>query len=187
MYRLINCWVFIIIVCSFFVGSLSFAQVPKSRPPGWNMGEKRGWGSDVPPGLEKKRQEHKEKWDSMTDEEKKAKIEASRENWKEIRQEHKEKWDSMTDEKRKAKIEASKENWKEKRQERKDKRGSLTDEEKSAALKEKWAGMTGKDKATAAKEEIKRTEQQSRMAEYKAVLDRKRAEWATKRKAGVVE
>jgi hypothetical protein len=157
VYRLINCWVFIIIVCSFFVGSLSFAQVPKSRLPGWNMGEKRGWGSDVPPGLEKKRQEHKEKWDSMTDE------------------------------KRKAKIEASKENWKEKRQERKDKRGSLTDEEKSAALKEKWAGMTGKDKATAAKEEIKRTEQQSRMAEYKAVLDRKRAEWEAKRKAGTAE
>ena len=40
---------------------------------GWDTGVKRGWGSDVPPGLEKKRQEHKEKWDSMTDEERKAK------------------------------------------------------------------------------------------------------------------
>jgi hypothetical protein len=47
-------WIFIVIVCLFFVGSSSFAQGPKSRPPGWDKGEKRGWGSDVPPGLEKK-------------------------------------------------------------------------------------------------------------------------------------
>ena len=54
MYKLISSWVFIVIVCLFFVGSLSFAQGPKSRPPGWDKGEKRGWSSDVPPGLEKK-------------------------------------------------------------------------------------------------------------------------------------
>ena len=63
----------------------------------------------------------------------------------------------------------------------------MTDEEKKAALKEKLGGMTGKDKASAAKEELQRTEQQSRMAEFKAVLDKKRAEWAAKRKAGVAE
>ena len=49
-----RCWIFIVIVCLFFVGSSSFAQGPKSRPSGWDKGEKRGWGSDVPPGLEKK-------------------------------------------------------------------------------------------------------------------------------------
>ncbi len=169
MYRLINCWVYIIIVCSFFVGSLSFAQGPKSRPPGWNMGERRGWGSDVPPGLEKKRQEHKEKWDSMTDEEKKAKIEASNENWKEIRQEQKEKRDGMTDEKRKAKIVASKENRKEKRQEHKEKWDSMTDEKRKA------------------KKGSRNAEQEARMAEWKAKRDRRRAEWAAKREPGEAE
>jgi hypothetical protein len=92
-----SCWVFIIIVCLFFVGSLSFAQGPDSRPSGWDKGEKRGWDSDEPRGLEKNRQKHKDKWDSMTDEEKEAK--------KEKRQEHKDKWDSMTDEEKEAKKE----------------------------------------------------------------------------------
>ena len=59
MYKLMNGWVFILIVSLFFVSSLSFAEGPKSRPPGWDKGEKRGWGSDVPPGLEEKRQEYK--------------------------------------------------------------------------------------------------------------------------------
>ena len=84
MYKLISCWVFIIIVCLFFVGSLSFAQGPDARPSGWDKGEKRGWDSDEPPGLEKKRQEHKDKWDSMTDEEEATKKEAI----KEKRQKH---------------------------------------------------------------------------------------------------
>ncbi len=54
MYKLISSWVFIVIVCLFFVGSSSFAQGPDFRPRGWDKGEKKGWDSDVPPGLEKK-------------------------------------------------------------------------------------------------------------------------------------
>ena len=54
MYKLMSGCIFVVIICLFLVGSLSFAQGPKSRPPGWDKGEKRGWGSDVPPGLEKK-------------------------------------------------------------------------------------------------------------------------------------
>ncbi len=94
MYKRVSSLVFILIVSLFFVCSLSFAQGPKYRPPGWDKGEKRGWGSDVPPGLEKKKQERKDKWDSLTDEEGAAKKEA----WKEKRQERKDKWDSLTDE-----------------------------------------------------------------------------------------
>ena len=40
MYKLISCWVFIIIVCLFFVGSLSFAQGPDSTPSGWEKAHK---------------------------------------------------------------------------------------------------------------------------------------------------
>jgi hypothetical protein len=47
-------WVFIIIVSLFFVGSSSFAQGPDSSPSGWDEGEKVGWDSDIPPGLDKK-------------------------------------------------------------------------------------------------------------------------------------
>ncbi len=68
MYKLMSCWVFIIIVCLLFVGSLSFAQGADSRPSGWDKGEKRGWDSDGPLGLDEKGQEHKDKWDSMTGE-----------------------------------------------------------------------------------------------------------------------
>ena len=50
MYKLISSWVFIVIVSLLFVGSLSFAQGPKSRPPGWDKGGKKGWKSDMPPG-----------------------------------------------------------------------------------------------------------------------------------------
>ncbi len=98
MYKLMSGCVFIIIICLFLVGSLSFAQGSKSRPPGWDKGEKRGWGSDVPPGLEKIKQEHKDKWDSLTDEERAAKKEAWKDAWEEKMQEHKDKWDSLTDE-----------------------------------------------------------------------------------------
>ncbi|MHC4270500.1 MAG: PEP-CTERM sorting domain-containing protein [Planctomycetota bacterium] len=53
MYKIITCWVFIV-VCLFFVDSLSFAQGPDFRPSGWdnNNGVKNGWDTDVPPGLE---------------------------------------------------------------------------------------------------------------------------------------
>ncbi len=40
MYKLISCWVFIIIVCLFFVGSLSFAQGLDSTPSGWEEAHK---------------------------------------------------------------------------------------------------------------------------------------------------
>ncbi len=62
--------------CLLFVGSLNFAQVPDSRPSGWDKGEKRGWDSEQPLGLEKKGQEHKDKWDSMSGEVEAAKEEA---------------------------------------------------------------------------------------------------------------
>ncbi len=63
MYKVMRCWIFIVIACFFFVGSLDFAEGKYKdqgdRPPGWDKGEKRGWNSDIPPGLEKK--EAKEK------------------------------------------------------------------------------------------------------------------------------
>lgn len=68
MYKLISCWVFIIMFCLLFVGSLSFAQGPDSRPSGWD--------SEQPLGLEKKGQEHKDKWDSMSGEVEAVKEEA---------------------------------------------------------------------------------------------------------------
>jgi hypothetical protein len=49
-----RCWIFIVIVCLFFVASSSFAQGPDSRPRGWDKGKKSGWNSDIPRGLEKK-------------------------------------------------------------------------------------------------------------------------------------
>jgi hypothetical protein len=50
MYKIIKCWIFILIVCLFFVGSLSFAQGPNFRPNGWGNGEKNGRNTDTPPG-----------------------------------------------------------------------------------------------------------------------------------------
>ncbi len=191
MYKLMSGCVFVIIICLFLVGSLSFAQGSKSRPPGWDKGEKRGWGSDVPPGLEKIKQEHKDKWDSLTDEERVAKKEAWKDAWEEKMQEHKDKWDSLTDEERAAKKEAWKGAWEEKMQEHKDKWGSLTDEER-AAKKEAWKGaweekmQEHKDKwdsLTDEKKAAKKGEQKARMAEWKAERDSKRAEWAAKREA----
>ncbi len=63
MYKLMSCCVFVMIVCLFFVGSLSFAQGLDSRPSGWDKGEKKG-------------HEHKDKLDSMTGEGEAAKEEA---------------------------------------------------------------------------------------------------------------
>jgi len=40
VYKLISCWVFIIIVCSLFTGSLSFAQGLDSVPSGWEKAHK---------------------------------------------------------------------------------------------------------------------------------------------------
>ena len=107
MYKLMSSWIFILIVSLFIVCSLSFAKEKKSRPSGWDKGEKRGWDSDVPPGLEGKRQGQKDKRGSLTDEERASKKEAR----KEKRREHKDKRGSLTDEERASK--------KEKRQERK--------------------------------------------------------------------
>ncbi len=58
MYKAMRCWVFVAIASLFLAGSLALAQGKgKGRggnPPGWEKGEKKGWQSDVPPGIEKK-------------------------------------------------------------------------------------------------------------------------------------
>jgi hypothetical protein len=65
MYKVIRCWIFIVIACLFFVGSLGFAEGepkgPSDRPPGWDKGEKEGWHSDKPPGLDKGEKKEKVK------------------------------------------------------------------------------------------------------------------------------
>jgi hypothetical protein len=43
MHKLMSGSFFIVIICLLLVGSLSFAQGPKSRPPGWDR-EKREVG-----------------------------------------------------------------------------------------------------------------------------------------------
>jgi len=52
-----NC-VFVTIASILLAGSIVFAQDKSKRrgnkPPGWQKGEKKGWKSDVPPGIEKK-------------------------------------------------------------------------------------------------------------------------------------
>jgi hypothetical protein len=48
---------FIVILSLFLVTSLALAKGKGrggSNPPGWDKGEKKGWNSDVPPGIEKK-------------------------------------------------------------------------------------------------------------------------------------
>ena len=65
MYKVMRCWIFIVIACLFFVGSLDFAEGkskgPGDRPPGWDKGEKKGWHSDEPPGLDKEEKKEKVK------------------------------------------------------------------------------------------------------------------------------
>ncbi len=57
MYKVMRCWIFIVIACLFFVGSFGFAEgKPKGQgdsPSGWGKGEKKGWHSDEPPGSDK--------------------------------------------------------------------------------------------------------------------------------------
>ncbi len=65
-----RCWIFIIIVCLFFVGSSSFAQGPDFRPRGWDKGEKKGWDSDVPLGLGKKSEHDNDSDDASGDKDK---------------------------------------------------------------------------------------------------------------------
>lgn len=52
-----NC-VFVTIASILLAGSMVFAQDKSNgrgnKPPGWQKGEKKGWKSDVPPGIEKK-------------------------------------------------------------------------------------------------------------------------------------
>jgi len=52
-----NC-VFVTIAAILLAGSMVFAQDKSkgrgNKPPGWQKGEKKGWKSDVPPGIEKK-------------------------------------------------------------------------------------------------------------------------------------
>ena len=52
-----NC-VFVTIASILLAGSMVFAQGKSkgrgNKPPGWQKGEKKGWNSDVPPGIEKK-------------------------------------------------------------------------------------------------------------------------------------
>ncbi len=60
-------WIFMVIICLLFVASSSFAQGPDSRPHGWDKGEKKGWDSDTPPGLEKKNEIDNDSEDSSGD------------------------------------------------------------------------------------------------------------------------
>ncbi len=58
--------IFIACLSLIFAVSSTFAQGKgknqnKNRPPGWEEGEKKGWQSDVPPGLEKKDEKQKKK------------------------------------------------------------------------------------------------------------------------------
>ncbi|NVM23948.1 MAG: hypothetical protein HWN68_19490 [Desulfobacterales bacterium] len=51
--------VFVTFLSLLLVGSLAFAQGKGrgrtgGKPPGWEKGEKRGWHTDVPPGIEQK-------------------------------------------------------------------------------------------------------------------------------------
>ena len=52
-----NC-VFVTIAAILLAGSMVFAHDKSkgqgNKPPGWQKGEKKGWKSDVPPGIEKK-------------------------------------------------------------------------------------------------------------------------------------
>ncbi len=65
MYKVMRCWIFIVIACLFFVGSLDFAEGkskgPGDRPSGWDKGEKKGWHIDEPPGLNKGEKKEKVK------------------------------------------------------------------------------------------------------------------------------
>jgi len=58
MYNVMRFWVFIVIAVLFLVGSLDFAEGKSKgngdRPQGWDKGEKKGWHSDAPPGLDRK-------------------------------------------------------------------------------------------------------------------------------------
>jgi hypothetical protein len=47
VYKLISCWVIIIIVCLFFVGSLSFAQGLDSSSSGWAKAEEADEDANV--------------------------------------------------------------------------------------------------------------------------------------------
>ncbi len=77
MYKVMRCWIFIVIACLFFVGSLGFAEGkpkgPGDRPPGWDEGEKKGWHSDEPPGLDKGEKKEKVKKEKVKKEKKEKK------------------------------------------------------------------------------------------------------------------
>ncbi len=85
MYKVIRYWVFIVIACLFFVGSLDFAEgKPKGQgdsPSSWDKGEKEGWDGDEPSGLDKvekrekvkKGKKEKEEDDGSSDDGKKKK------------------------------------------------------------------------------------------------------------------
>jgi len=56
---MIRCWVFVTFLSLLLVSSFAFAQGKGKgrrggKPPGWEKGEKKGWQTDVPPGIEKK-------------------------------------------------------------------------------------------------------------------------------------
>jgi hypothetical protein len=59
---------FIAFLSIIFANSLAIDQCKgkghsKNKPPGWDKGEKKGWQSDIPPGLEKKDDQIKQKAD----------------------------------------------------------------------------------------------------------------------------
>ena len=59
MFRLARNWLFVLLLSLLLGSSLTLAKGGgkkgnDNRPPGWDKGEKKGWQSDVPRGLEKK-------------------------------------------------------------------------------------------------------------------------------------
>ena len=58
MWKAMRRWFLVAIGFVLLASSLALAQGKaygrNGKPPGWGKGEKKGWQSDVPPGLEKK-------------------------------------------------------------------------------------------------------------------------------------
>ena len=62
MSKVVRNWLFVFILSLLLGSTLALAKgkgkkSSDARPPGWDKGEKKGWQSDVPPGLEKKGKE----------------------------------------------------------------------------------------------------------------------------------
>lgn len=95
VYRVLSFVVFFIFLMGLFLTSVDHAVAekkgkgphktpgPPQRPPGWDRGEKKGWGGkDVPPGLEDKDEWNKDKNDGTEKAEREAEKESKKEKKK---------------------------------------------------------------------------------------------------------